>query len=98
PPLPTPFPYTTLFRSGPGIRGRVVVVVLTLRAEREGARPDGQDERDRGRGGREPHRLGADVQGEAPRRGEHQRDHRDDDGEADTDRKSTRLNSSHVKI
>src|SRR5690606_41838013 len=88
---PSLFPYTTLFRSlAGGERGHVVVqheVVGELACERVDAlRVTLRAER----GGHHGLRLAAREQ----RRAMHARQHTG----ADLDRKSTRLNSSHVKI
>src|SRR5207302_5809912 len=83
PPSSTLFPYTTLFRSGLG---------ATIPGSAGRRRPGGE---------RSPDRRGAQLL-VRPRRGHGPRDaarERGDGGAARAeDRKSTRLNSSHVKI
>src|SRR5690606_41470806 len=95
PPTSAPSPYTTLFRSRPGEHPRVGRVELGEEAAERRLEPCeflG------------PVRIAAEARGEHRVEGEGH-EHRDGHGHADgdaelaeEDRKSTRLNSSHVKI
>src|SRR5205807_6723557 len=96
PPTPTPFPYTTLFRSNPRFEG---VLENRLEHPRRVSDPDGAHA-----GRDEPfHQV---VDGEIRRSaGEHRHlpgggaaDDLDQHGRQPGDRKSTRLNSSHLVI
>src|SRR3712207_7820721 len=91
PPRSTLFPYTTLFRSGGGGRGRVVLLARRPhpRAGGAGVRPAAADGRSRAPPGARRDDGGGDA---SVRRGL-VRAH-----PARQDRKSTRLNSSHANI
>src|SRR5690606_40598073 len=88
PPRSTPFPYTTLFRSP--LRDHHVVIVLVMREQDSIPNPfyDGSND--------QPAYLGntAAWEDEWPRFAELP----DKASTGEQDRKSTRLNSSHVKI
>src|SRR5207247_10886854 len=96
-PTPTPVPYTTLFRSGPMAAGLHVRKLIAQRSDAAGGEPP----RDRFHECM-PH-AGAGAMGEhieRPRLCRLEQQGRDLDPRvhADTDRKSTRLNSSHEWI
>src|SRR5207249_8861861 len=95
PPLPPLLPYTTLFRSQPSCPGRRFAPGRGVRRQgadggvfREGGAP-------RGTGAEIHHRLRARVAGSA---GQHRTTGSPHLSGALRDRKSTRLNSSHVSI
>src|SRR5205807_8243714 len=94
PPTPTPFPYTTLFRSPPAFP-----VEEAPEEELSGARIEPVDatpgDADRDNARRRLRDLG-DVEPEAKRLQDGHDDAKADDGRQD--RKSTRLNSSHLVI
>src|SRR5207249_12055054 len=85
PPTATLFPYTTLFRSH-----QHVLEVAGLRERRRGLAQQ--------RGGDDRHLGAAVVEKVSIVGGTHQRVHRHRDRAELEDRKSTRLNSSHVSI
>src|SRR3712207_7600168 len=82
PPRSTLFPYTTLFRSSSGAG----IVSASHRSHKRGDEPDDDESKDHDTGVA-PGLLRPLLGG----RGK-------DEGEADQDRKSTRLNSSHANI
>src|SRR5690606_39806238 len=94
PPRSPPLPYTTLFRSPPG-RPHLRVPVAVRRRTR-GARPRARALRRRPRRARLAVALEL-APGLRPRRGR-RRARRGQPAVHPPDRKSTRLNSSHVKI